>query len=112
MGRRAKQSVESSTNVGKSLPASSPEEREQQVISLAYDLAEKQIREGTASAQVITHFLKRGSIQSELELEKIKKENALLDAKRTVLESTKKQEELFEEAIKAMKKYRGSNEEE
>lgn len=112
MGRRAKQPLESASNVGKSLPASSPEEREQQVISLAYDLAEKQIREGTASSQVITHFLKRGSIQSELELEKLKKENALLEAKTNALESAQRSEELFAEAIKAMKKYRGSNEDE
>lgn len=112
MGRRAKQPLETTSNVGKSLPASSPEEREQQVISLAYDLAERQIREGTASSQVITHFLKRGSIQSELELEKLKKENALLEAKTNALESAQRSEELFAEAIKAMKKYRGSNEDE
>ena len=112
MGRRAKQPLETNSKVGKSLPASSPEEREQQVISLAYDLAEQQIRNGTASSQVITHFLKRGSIQAELELEKLKKENALLEAKTTALESAAKSEELFSEAIKAMKKYRGYNEDE
>lgn len=112
MGRRAAQPLQSGSKAGKSLPASTPEEREQQVISLAYDLAEQQIRNGTASSQVITHFLKRGSIQSELELEKLKKENALLEAKKNVLESAQRSEELFAEAIKAMKKYRGSNEDE
>lgn len=112
MGRRAQQPQESYINVdkkSKSRPASTPEEREQEIVSLAYDLAEKQIREGTASAQVLTHFLKRGTIEAELELEKLKKENALLEAKKSAIESAQRSEELFTEAIEAMKKYRGNS---
>lgn len=115
MGRRARQPLESDTNVGKkdkSHPASTPEEREQQIISLAYDLAERQIREGTASSQVLTHFLKRGSIEAELELEKLKKENALLEAKKGAIESSQRIEALYADAITAMKKYRGSSNDE
>lgn len=115
MGRRARQPLESDANVvkkDKSHPASTPEEREQQIISLAYDLAERQIREGTASSQVLTHFLKRGSIEAELELEKLKKENALLEAKKGAIESSQRIEALYADAITAMKKYRGSSEDE
>lgn len=114
MGRRAQKPLESNTQAGKkdkSHPASTPEEREQQVISLAYDLAEEQIRQGTVSAQVLTHFLKRGTIQAELELEKLKKENALLEAKKSAIESTQRIEALYADAITAMKKYRGNSEE-
>lgn len=115
MGRRPKQPLESGTQVGKkdkSHPASTPEERELQVVALAYDLAEQQIRNGTASSQVITHFLKRGSIQAELELEKLKKENALLEAKKGAIESSQRIEALYADAIEAMKKYRGNSEDE
>lgn len=112
MGRRAKEPLQSGSNESKSLPAKTPEEREQQVISLAYDLAEQQIRNGTASSQVITHFLKRGNIQAQLEVEKLRKENALLEAKKSALESAQRSEELFSEAIKVMKKYRGYDENE
>ena len=112
MGRRAQQPLETGSKAGKSHPASTPEEREQQLISLSYDLAEQQIRSGTASSQVLTHFLKRGSIQAELELEKLKKENALLEAKKGAIEYAQRSEELFTEAIKAMKKYRGSTDNE
>lgn len=112
MGRRAQQPLETTSKKGKSHPASTPEEREQQVISLAYDLAEQQIRNGTASSQVITHFLKRGSIQAELELEKLKKENALLEAKTEAIESAQRIEALYANAIEAMKKYRGNTEDE
>ena len=112
MGRRPKQPLETGSKQGKSHPASTPEEREQQVISLAYDLAEQQIRNGTASSQVITHFLKRGSIQAELELEKLKKENALLEAKTEAIESAQRIEALYANAIEAMKKYRGNSEDE
>jgi hypothetical protein len=62
-------------------PALSPEARENQMIALAIDLAEKQLIEGTASSQVITHFLKLGTTKTELEKEKLRKENSLLETK-------------------------------
>lgn len=92
-------------------PAESPEARENQLIALAEDLAEKQIRRGTASAQVITHFLKLGTVKASLENEKIKRENELLKAKVDTLQSQQRSEALYEEAIAAMKKYSGHYEE-
>ena len=89
-------------------PALSPEARENQMISLAVDLAEQQLRDGTASSQVITHFLKLGTTRAELEKEKLKRENDLLEAKRESLQSMKRTEELMAEAIKAMRNYSGN----
>lgn len=88
-------------------PALTPESRENQLIALSVDLAERQLREGTASSQVITHFLKLGSTKNQLELEKIRHENALLEAKTKSLESAKRVEELYENALNAMKDYSG-----
>ena len=93
-------------NERKMRPATTPDARENQLISLAVDLAEKQLREGTASAQVITHYLKLGSSRAELEKEKLRNENALLAAKTESLESNKHIEELYMEALEAMKNYR------
>lgn len=91
-------------------PARTPEARENQIIAAAYDLAEKQIIEGTASSQVITHFLKSGSSQAKLEIEKLKRENELLTAKVEALKSAKRVEELYEDALKAMRSYSGQEE--
>lgn len=88
-------------------PALTPEARENQLIALAVDLAEKQLIEGTASAQVITHYLKLGSTRERLEKEKLEKENELLQAKRKALESAKRVEELYANALAAMKSYSG-----
>ena len=88
-------------------PALTPESRENQLIALSVDLAEKQLREGTASSQVITHFLKLGSTKTQLELEKIRHENALLEARTQSLQSAKRVEELYENALNAMKDYGG-----
>ena len=105
MGRR---SIKSSTDSGKSLrPALSPEARENQLISLAVDLAERQLLEGTASAQVITHYLKLGTAKEKLEQEKLKKENELLRAKTEAIESSKRVEELYANALNAMRTYSG-----
>lgn len=91
-------------------PALTPEGRENQLISLAEDLAEKQLREGTASSQVITHYLKLGTAREKYELEKLKRENALLEAKKEVMESSKKVEELYANAIRAFQSYNGQEE--
>lgn len=88
-------------------PATTPEGREDQMISLAVDLAEEQLREGTASSQVITHFLKLATTRERLEKEKLERENQLLKAKTEALESQKHIEELYAEAIKAMRSYSG-----
>ena len=90
-------------------PALTPESRENQLISLAIDLAEKQLLEGTASSQVITHYLKLGSTKERLEKEKLEKENELLRAKTEALQSAKQIEELYAEAIRAMRSYSGDS---
>lgn len=88
-------------------PAKTPEGRENQLLSLAIDLAEKQLREGTASAQVLTHYLKLASGREELERERIRKENILLEAKVEAIASSARMEELYSEAINAMRGYAG-----
>lgn len=90
-------------------PALTPEGRENQLISLAIDLAEKQLSEGTASSQVITHYLKLGSTKERLEKEKLEKENELLKARTESLQSAKRVEELYKEALNAMKRYSGQS---
>lgn len=91
-------------------PALSPEARENQMIALAVDLAEQQLIDGTASAQVITHFLKLGTTKAELDKEKIRKETELLGAKIQMVDSIEEQKKLAEDAIKAMRNYSGTGE--
>lgn len=88
-------------------PARTVQSRENQLISLAIDVAEKQLRRGTASSQVITHFLKLATTREELEKEKLKKENLLLEAKAENLQSQKKIEDLYANALLSMQIYKG-----
>lgn len=88
-------------------PATTPEGREHQLVSQAVDLAEDQIRAGTASSQVITHFLKLGSTRERLEQERLEHENELTRVKIDALESQKRVEELYMEALTAMRSYAG-----
>lgn len=88
-------------------PAITPEARENQLIALAYDLVEQRMLDGTATSQETTHFLKQGSYKTKLELEKIRKENLLLEAKKEALDSSKRSEELFSKALEAMRSYSG-----
>ena len=88
-------------------PALTPEAREIQLIALATDLAEEQLRNGTASSQVISHFLKLGSTRAELEKEKLANENRLMQAKAEALQADQRKEEMFKEAIEAMRRYQG-----
>ena len=84
------------------------EGRENQLVSLAIDLAEKQLIEGTASSQVITHYIKLGTIRNRVELEKLRRENELLEAKTENLKSAKRVEELYADAMSAMRNYQGN----
>ena len=88
-------------------PATTPEARENQLISLAVDLAEKQLAAGTASSQVITHYLKLGSTRERLEQEKLRKEHEVLEARRDALKSGSQLEALAAKAIDAMRSYYG-----
>lgn len=99
----------SSDTHSKIRPALTPEARENQLIYLATELAEQQLRDGTASSQVITHYLKLGSSKERIEKEIRLKEKDLLDAKTEALKSSKRIEELYTEAIAAMRKYSGGD---
>jgi len=103
---KAKESGKSSRK--KMRPGLTPESRESQLVSLAVDLAEQQLIDGTASSQVITHYLKLGSTKEKLEKEKLAEENKLLKAKTESLQSQKRVEELYAEALDAMKNYSGN----
>jgi len=88
-------------------PAKDLESRENQLIALAVNLAEKQLAEGTASSQVITHYLKLGTSREKLEKEALERKNELLTAKTEAIKSTQKSEALYQEALDAMKQYGG-----
>ena len=89
------------------VPATTPEGRENQLIASAVDLAERQLLDGTAAAQVITHYLKLGSSRERLEQERLARENVLLEAKAEAMESAKRIEDLYERALGAMRSYSG-----
>lgn len=88
-------------------PGLTPESRENQLISLAVDLAEQQLRDGTASSQVITHYLKLGSTKERLEKEILEKQRDLIAAKTKSLEAADRIEKLYDKAISAMREYGG-----
>ena len=88
-------------------PALTPEARENQLIYLATELAEQQLRDGTASSQVITHYLKLGSSKEKLEKEILERQKDLITAKTETLQSAKRIEELYSDAINAMRSYSG-----
>jgi hypothetical protein len=94
----------------KSPPVMTPEARENQLISLAIDLAEQQLRNGTASSQVITHYLKLGSSKEKLEKEILQEQKKLVVAKTSAIESQERIDELYAGAIAAMRSYNGQSE--
>lgn len=96
--------------IRKIAPAPSMDARENQMIALAIDLAEKKLLDGTASSQIIEHYLKLGSTKMLLEKEKLRKENELLEAKTSAIISAEKTEELYQRAIEAMRIYGGGGE--
>ena len=90
-------------------PDRTPEERENRLISLATDLAEKQLEEGTASAQVITHFLKLGSTKEKLEQQMMATQMRNIEAKTDVIQTAKRVEDMYKEALMAMSLYSGES---
>lgn len=86
-------------------PATTPEGREKQLISLAVDLAERQLSDGTASATVITHYLKLATNREQLERQKLAYETELLKAKKESIDSQQRIEELYSNALNAMRSY-------
>ena len=102
---------ENTTSRRRMKPGITPEAREDQMINYAIDLAEQQLLNGTASSQVITHYLKLGSTKERLEKEILEKQKDLIDAKTQTLQSAKRVGELYEEALKAFRNYSGNDEE-
>jgi hypothetical protein len=86
-------------------PATTPEAREQQLVSLAVNLAEKQLRDGTAAPSVINHFLKIASTRETIEREMLEKQKALIEAKAQSMSKDREAEDLAKAAIEAMKNY-------
>lgn len=98
----------SSSGAAPKRPALTPEARENQLISYAVDLAEKQLLEGTASSQVITHYLKLGSTKERIEKEILEQQKELIMAKTKAIQAQEEIKELYAEALKAMRNYSGN----
>lgn len=107
MGRVVRNTTPSSNSSRKIRPALTQEARESQMVSLAIDLAERQLLEGTASSQVITHYLKLGSTKERIEKEILEKQKELIEAKTQSLQSAKRIEDLYANALSAMRNYSG-----
>ena len=88
-------------------PAMTPEARENRLVSLAMDLAEERLLDGTASNQLIVHYLKLGTTKEMMERELMEKQMRNLDAKTEAIESTKRVEALYSDAINAIRLYSG-----
>ena len=111
---RSKKNEGSSTNTVKRTraPATTPEGRENQLISLAYDLIEQRLIDGTATSAETTAILRLGTVKARLEKEKLEQEVKLAAAKTEAIESSKRSEELMDRVIQAMKRYQGVENEE
>lgn len=105
-------SIKTSSPRPKSRPAMSPEARENQLICLAYDIAEERLKNGTATSQEVVHFLRLGSLRQRKELELMEKKIELDSAKTAALQSAKRIEELYSNAINAFRQYRSSADDE
>ena len=106
---RHKQSNGKSSEIEKDRPAFTPEGRENQMIALAINLAEEQMLNGSASSQVITHYLKLAATKerARLELEILERQRELIEAKTAALRAEQSHEELYKKAIDAMRLYTG-----
>lgn len=97
--------VSSSKSTRKTRPSLNPDARENLLISLATDVAEEQLRNGTASAQVIVHYLKLGSAKARLEKQLLAEQVDLVKAKTNAYKASEHADEMYEKAISAMKSY-------
>lgn len=97
-----------SDNLSSSRPSTTIEGREAQLTSLAVNLAEEKLRDGTASSQIIAYFLKKASPREQLELERLREENNLLKAKIEAIKNSEQNQELYAQALEAFSKYKGN----
>ena len=95
------------TNQTRRAPAKTPEAQEQRLIALTVDLAEKQLRDGTASSQVMTHFLKLATVRENLERQKLEYENELLKVRAETMASASRSDDIAAKALEAMRSYTG-----
>lgn len=112
MGRRKvseHETTDKTVKTYKKIPARTPEQRENQLIDLAYDVVEQRLRDGTATSQETTHFLRLGTAKAKLELKELEEDIRLKAAKTEAIESAKKIEGLYAEAMNAMRKYSGQD---
>ncbi|MCC8049717.1 MAG: hypothetical protein LIP10_03525 [Clostridiales bacterium] len=109
MTRSKKSSESSGLNTPKTMPATTPEGRENQLCSLAVDLAEKQLREGTASPSVVVHYLKLASTRERIEKEMLEKKVELMTAQKESLDAAQRIEEVYTKALDAMRLYSGNS---
>lgn len=104
---KVKESPPKQRSQRRSKPARTPKARENQLINLAVDLAERQLRDGTATSQVITHFLKLATVREQYEVEKLRADLKLSEAKAKAIEAQENKGTLYEKAIEAFKSYSG-----
>ena len=102
----AKKSIKTNDKSRQSAPILTPEEYENHLIALSYQAVEQRILDGTATAAEYVHFLKAGSIKQREELEKLRKENELLKAKTSAIESERNRGEFYKQVIDALSSYR------
>jgi hypothetical protein len=95
---------------GKRAPAVTPEQRNNQLVSMSFDAAETMIMSGKATSQLLVHFLKQQTARDNLELAKLEKENLLLEARTSQISAGEDVRELYQEAIAAMTEYKGGAE--
>lgn len=104
----ARRDSSSKPDVPRRRPATTPEARENQLIAMAFDAAEAILQQPNPPAQIVTHYLKLGSSREKLEQQRLEMEVSLLEAKREALASAARVEELYENAINAMRSYQGA----
>lgn len=109
MGRTKKMEPIDQNSSRKIRPALTPEARETQLISLAMDLVEQRLLNGTATSQETTFFLKLGSMKEKVEKEILEKQKTLIEAKTDALQAAKRIEELYANALSAMREYSGQD---
>lgn len=110
MARTKKKTASKPSGTPKLRRVLDPEARENQLVALAYDVAEQQLLDGTISSQVLSQLLKAGSLRGKAELEKLKSENELLRVKAEAIQSSARTDEIYSNALAAMRNYSGLEE--